>query len=297
MSKLMQRLLLLVILFLSKIALCPAIENESIQPSLRTGFYLQSFPDITLTDMEVALRFWTEEVGKQVGIDASVIIYKNLETMRTDFYQGKINFIVASPLVITKNFDQEQLADGYKIVLYGSSADKLLVLSRKESQLDDFKKVHNKRLSLLANEPISKLYAELLSLKNFGKKISQIFNKINYVKNSNLLIYQLFFKDTDIIFVYQAAYNIAKELNPQIGLQTQIIASLSDIPRGLGYFHRREDPVFREKVLSEVEKLGEHIRGQQLLALFSADKIKRSTILDLKTTQQLMQDYQRYAKP
>jgi len=293
----MQRLLLLVILFLSKIALCPAIENESIQPSLRTGFYLQSFPDITLTDMEVALRFWTEEVGKQVGIDASVIIYKNLETMRTDFYQGKINFIVASPLVITKNFDQEQLADGYKIVLYGSSADKLLVLSRKESQLDDFKKVHNKRLSLLANEPISKLYAELLSLKNFGKKISQIFNKINYVKNSNLLIYQLFFKDTDIIFVYQAAYNIAKELNPQIGLQTQIIASLSDIPRGLGYFHRREDPVFREKVLSEVEKLGEHIRGQQLLALFSADKIKRSTILDLKTTQQLMQDYQRYAKP
>ena len=297
MSKLMQRLLLLVILFLSKIALCPAIENESIQPSLRTGFYLQSFPDIALTDMEVALRFWTEEVGKQVGIDASVIIYKNLETMRTDFYQGKINFIVASPLVITKNFDQEQLADGYKIVLYGSSADKLLVLSRKESQLDDFKKVHNKRLSLLANEPISKLYAELLSLKNFGKKISQIFNKINYVKNSNLLIYQLFFKDTDIIFVYQAAYNIAKELNPQIGLQTQIIASLSDIPRGLGYFHRREDPVFREKVLSEVEKLGEHIRGQQLLALFSADKIKRSTILDLKTTQQLMQDYQRYAKP
>jgi len=293
----MQRLLLLVILFLSKIALCPAIENESIQPSLRTGFYLQSFPDITLTDMEVALRFWTEEVGKQVGIDASVIIYKNLETMRTDFYQGKINFIVASPLVIAKNFDQEQLADGYKIVLYGSSADKLLVLSRKESQLDDFKKVHNKRLSLLANEPISKLYAELLSLKNFGKKISQIFNKINYVKNSNLLIYQLFFKDTDIIFVYQAAYNIAKELNPQIGLQTQIIASLSDIPRGLGYFHRREDPVFREKVLSEVEKLGEHIRGQQLLALFSADKIKRSTILDLKTTQQLMQDYQRYAKP
>ncbi len=287
---------LIIILFVFKQSSCLAVENTMKQPTLRTGFYLLSFPDIAAVDMEVALRFWTEEVGKEVGIVANVYIYKDLQKMRDDFDQKKINFIVASPLIIAKNFDLNKLTDGYKVVLYGNSADNLLVVSHKQSQLDDFTKVKNQRLSLLSNEPISKLYLELLTQKYFAENSRKIFKNTEYIRNSNRLIYQLFFKKTDIILVYQAAYNIAVELNPQIGQQTQVIASLAGIPRGLGFFHHQEDPAFREKVLTEVEKLGNHARGQQLMALFSADEIKRSTLADLNTTRKLMRDYEQQLK-
>jgi len=79
---------------------CPASDDLFKKNTLRTGFYLESFPDISLADMEIALRFWVEEVGERVGIPASIFIYKDLDKMRTDFYQGKINFIVSSPLFI-----------------------------------------------------------------------------------------------------------------------------------------------------------------------------------------------------
>ncbi len=56
-------------------------------------------------------------------------------------------------------------------------------------------------------------------------------------------------------------------------------------PSALGYFHKKVDPAFREAVLTALDELDTHPRGQQLLALFQAEKTKRSSLVDLQTTQ------------
>ncbi|BCG65911.1 MAG: hypothetical protein methR_P3782 [Methyloprofundus sp.] len=287
------KLLLSLLLVFGITQTCPADDDLFQQNTLRTGFYLESFPDISLADMEIALRFWVEEVGNGVGIPASIFIYKDLDKMRTDFYQGKINFIVSSPLFIVNEFDLQQLAEGYKIVLSDIATDKILVITHKSSDIQNLKDLGNTQLTLLLNDPIAKMYAEVLSLENYGKNATNVFSRINYTLKSNQLIYKLFFKNTDVIFVYQQAYQLAIELNPQIKDKTLVIAALPDIPRGLGYFHKKVNPEFREAVLTEVEKLDTHPRGQQLLALFQAETVRRSNLGDLKTTQQLKQRYQK----
>ncbi len=265
-----------------------AAEDLFKQLTLRTGFYLESIPDIALADMEVALRFWSEEVGKYAGFKAYITIYKNLDEMRADFYQGKINFIVSSPLPIVDKFDPAQLADGYKIVQSNTSTkDQLLIITHKKSVIIHFKEIKNKQLSILISDPISEMYVDLLSLKYFGKQAKEVFPNIDRIQRSNQLIFKLFFKKTDIILVSRNAYQLAIELNPQIKASTRVISRLTNIPRGLGFFHRKVNPEFRESVLAEMEKLETHPRGRQLMALFHAEKIQRSSIADLKTTQQL----------
>ncbi len=268
-----------------------ANQNLLNRENLRTGFYLGSFPDVSLQDLDVALRFWSDEVSKQAGINSQIILYKTLAEMRDDFNTGKINFIVAAPLAIINNFDLEDLADGYKVVYLGLAEDQLLVVTHKDSGLDNFKSIKNKQLSLLLNEPVSDMFADVLALKNFGKKAKQVFKSINHIKKSNRLIYKIFFKKTDVIIVYKVAYNLAIELNPQIGLQTQVISTLNDIPRGLGFFHKRVDSKFRKFVIAEIIKLDTHPRGQQLLALFWADQAVESNITDLNTVQELRNTY------
>jgi len=274
-----------------------ATENGLHKNIVKTGFLLNSFPDISRTDLEVALPFWVETISKKANIESETFIYTNIDKMRSDFLQDKINFIVAAPLSILEKFDSSQLTEGYKIVWGGQSADSLLVITHKQSGLNDFSKVKNQQLSLLANDPISDMFADVLALENFGIKAKPVFNKINYVRKSSQLILKLFFKKTDVIFVYEGLYNLTSELNPQIKAKTQVIAELSNIPRALGFFHPRVDPQFREAVLTEVDKLNSYPAGQQLLELFQADKTVRSSIEDLDSVKALKQRFQRLSSP
>ncbi len=258
---------------------------------MRVGFFMSAFPDLTRTDLDVALYFWTEKFSKQAGISVKAVIYESLETMRADFYQDKINIIIISPLLILNNFDYTQLKEGFKIVYQGSAEDELLVLTHKQSAIHHVNQIQKKRVSLLLNEPISKLYADTLSLNHFGKSLKKVVKKINYATKSSRLIYSLFFQETDIIFVYKRAYQVAVELNPQIGLNTQVIASLPHIVRGLGFFHHRVDPAFRKKVLFEAERVGRYSSGQQLLDLFYIDQVVPSSKEDIQTIKQLQQKY------
>ena len=289
--------MLLTILCISYTPPSQAIENSAPQANLRTGFFLNSFPDLSLEDLKVALSYWTEEVGKQAGITTDIHIYTSLDQMRTDFYTGKINLIVASPLIIVKEFDKKQLADGFKITWSDKAEDNLLVVTNIGSKLNHFKAVKNTKLSLLKNDTITKLYADVLSLQYFGKPSKLIFNQIEYLKKSSQLIYKLFFNNTDVIFVSELTYELAVELNPQIKDKTQIISILPGIPRALGFFHIREDLKFRESVLQVVEKLDTHTRGRHLLSLFKADKTVRSHISDLINTEQLQQKHLKLLNP
>lgn len=285
---------LLVLMFATKSV--RANDESMPQLTLRTGFLLSSFPEVSLEDMKIALPFWVEEVGRQVNIPSSIYIYQDSAQMRSDFDLDKINFIVASPMVFVQEFDLANLVDGYKVVWSGISADELLVVTHQDSGINTIAEVKNRDLMLLKNEPVSVMYADVLALKNFGKRSKDVYHSINFAQKSNRLIYQLFFKKTDVIFIYKIMYDLAIELNPQIGKKTKVIATLPEIPRALGFFHRKVDPDFREKVISEVEQLYTHPRGQQLLELFQADKTIRSQVSDLKTTQQLNQQHRKLLK-
>ncbi len=263
--------------------------------SLDTGLFLGAFPDIERPDLEIAMRFWVEKISQQYGIPATASIYQNINDLRADFDLGKVNLIIASPLPILNAFDPEMLTNGYKVVVDSTDStdkDDLLVITNKQSGIRHFKDVKNKQLSLLANDPISDMYIDSLTLTHFSKRTKAVFKNIEYVYKGSQLIYKLFFNKTDVIVVYKPTYELALELNPQIKLQTQVIASLSDIPQALGFFNRHVDPEFREKIISIMLSLHHSAKGKQLLSLFYADKFVRSSLEDLKTTQELKQRYQ-----
>ncbi len=290
-------ILVLIILCLSFTQSSYADEQTAVRPPfLSVGFYLNSFPDILLKDIKVALLFWAEELVKQENIPAKIKIYKNLDNMRTDFYQGRVNFISANPLIFINDFTLDEFSQGITTAMHGSATDKLIFITHKLSSLDRFSDFKGKHLSLLINEPVSEMFANVLALEYFGKEAKQVFSRITYSYKSSPLIYNLFFKKTDVILIYLQDYKLAIELNPQIGKQTQVIAELEKIPRGMGLFNRRIDPVFSERVIKRAERLHKSPRGQQFLALFQAEHMVRVDLDDLNAVQRLKQRYLKLVK-
>ncbi len=134
---------LLIILLILNIQASHA--TEPLPPTiLRTGFYLDAFSDIDVKSIEVALRYWLDELAKKMNIQSETHIYDSVAAMRTDFYQGKIDLIVATPLVLVSEFDQSQLTDGYKTHMHGTSINKLIFVTHKQSRLKKFSDVKNK---------------------------------------------------------------------------------------------------------------------------------------------------------
>lgn len=211
--------------------------------------------------------------------------------MQRALEQDEVNFIVSSPLAIIENFDLQQLTDGYKVYSDGSTTEDLLVITRKDSHINNVKDFKNKHLSLLMNDKLSSIFLNTLTLDHSKQQANNLFKQIDYVDKSSQLIYKLFFKQTDIILIYQQAYKLALELNPQIKHNTQIIYKLPKMHRGIGFFHKRVDPNFRNSVIFELEKIHQSFTGQQLLNIFLTDQLKRSTISDLNNVIKLKQKY------
>jgi ABC-type phosphate/phosphonate transport system substrate-binding protein len=266
------------------------------EQSLRIGFHRASFHEYSREDLEISVKILTEEMGKEIGIQTSVLIYEDIKLMRTDFEQGKINLIFASPLLIATKFDSTLLADGFKMVPAGRNIDRLVVLTRKNEGMDDFKSLRSKNLGLVENDPVADLYINFLSQTNFKKDYHDTFTEIPREKKSHQVILKLFFGQADVVCVYDNFYQITTELNPQILSKTQIIAHIDGILQGAGFFHKNVDPVFRDRVIAEATQLNTYVRGQQFLEIFKDDKALRITPAELAMTRQLYSDYQRLRK-
>lgn len=266
------------------------------EQTLRIGFYAHAFPDFSQEDLEISVKLLSEDIGKNIGIQTAVKVYVDITLMRSDFDQGKINFVVASSLNLANDFDNNLLTDGFRLTLTSESPDSLLVITRKNEGLENIKALKGKRLALVEFDPIADLYMDFLALSTFNKGYKVSFREIHREKKANQIILKLFFGQADVICVYQNAYRLAVELNPQLLSKLQIISQLNGIPQGGGLFHKNVPSEFRERVIAEALKLDAQARGQQLMQLFKSDKAVRASLADLTATKQLYSDHQKIKK-
>ncbi len=262
------------------------------EKTLRIGFHGASFHEYSREDLEVSVKIVTEEMGKAIGIETNVVIYEDMKLMRTDFENGKVNLIFASPLLIATEINQDLLADGFIFNPSGGKPDSLVILTKKNTGMDHFNSFRGKKLGLTESDPVSDLYVNFLSQSNFKKDYQQVFKKISHDKKSHLVILKLFFDQVDVVCVYENFFEVTGELNPQIFSKIQIIDRINGIPPGPGFFHKKVDPVFREQVISEVIKMNTYPRGRQFLEIFKTEQALRVTPAELDKIRQLYKEYQ-----
>ena len=266
-------------------------EDSSAVQTLRAGFYASAFPDLSGEDLDITVKQLSEEIGKEVGIETKVTVFYDLGLMRKAFEKEDINFVFASALNLANDFDNKLFADGFRAITSNELADTLVVMTRKNEGLDNFAAVQGKRLALVEYNPVAELYMDFLSLSTFKKPYKLSFDKISREKKSQHIILKLFFGQADVACVYQYAFELAGELNPQLFEKLQIISQIKGIPQGIGFFHQNTPAAFRESVISEFLRLDTHAKGQELLQLLKLNKTVRARPEDLAVIKKLYEDY------
>ena len=273
----------------AKIAFAGQQENVDV----RLGVDVQVFPDQALSDLKIALRMWLDEVSAHEAVTCSTAVYKDIGQLQTDFERHVVNLVVTSPIRFVKYFNPQHLSSGFKASKSISQPfDTLLLLTRKNAGIANFSDLQGKHIALLDNDELAEIYLDTLTLSATGQLHPDFFKGVSHEKTSHRLILKLFFNNTDAVIVYQQAYQLAVEMNPQLDDQIYVLKSYGQIPWRIGFFHRDVDSDFRQRILEEAFKIDTLPRGKQLQELFGFDQVSPANITDLYAEQAIYDKYQ-----
>ncbi len=265
--------------------------DEKIQ-TLHFGYYLPSMNDIDAKDIKISLEFWAQELATGANYQLKSHFYNNLNKLKKDLKEEKIDVVSASLLVLAKDFKKGTFQNGFKAVSSNpESQNKLLILARKNSKINSLKDLKNKRILRIKNLDLEALYLNTLLQKSFQKDAKEFFKKNIFVKSYSKAVMQLFFKKADAAIVTEDAFLLASEMNPQIKKQLKVIRD-HKINLINGALFRKNVPKHKVKIFTQnALNLHKTARGQQILTVFKADHIIEGKVDDLDKVRILYNQY------
>ena len=261
-------------------------------PPVAIGFYTPVIRDIPRKDVEVSLRFWIEEMARGMKLTYKPVqFYDDFASLRQDFLDGEINFMVATAMGIVQHIPASAIADGFSG--YKLTDDHLVLVVRRDAGIRAPSDLAGKRVGLLEGDELSHIYLETLLMQTKGKLDWSRLGPISYEQRSSKLTHRLFFGQDDAALINRSGYEAALALNPQIGQKLQILHDYSFKSRSphIGLFSTSVSPEHRELITQGGLSLNDSIRGQQVLEIYHADRMVRTPVSDLEPYWELLKTH------
>lgn len=241
--------------------------------SLHIGVDLSALRDASRADVEVSLKVWAEELMRTLEVPAEVQFFPAMPEVRRALDAGRINFVIGDGLDLLRHFAPNDLSDGFGG--HAPNEGQMFLLVRKAAGIKQARDLTGKRVALLSANAISDLWLETLCLRTFQKTCAKAGLQLSTEQRSRQLVLKLFFDKADAVLVRGYAYELARELNPQISQRIDILERIDIYPGSLGLFGRLVSPAFRDYVIARVPRLHDHPRGRQILEVMQTSRVGR----------------------
>jgi ABC-type phosphate/phosphonate transport system substrate-binding protein len=197
-----------------------------IASNLTVGFSEQSFAGVNRIDAEAAFKAYLVSVGRQRGYDlaARTQIFQSVSDFEAAIRGSKLQLsIIPSWDYIA--MDIQDFADPYFVpVTEDGILESCLLLTQRGSGLNSFADLRGKSVAVLgsADAYMSEKWMEtVLSQEKLGTP-ETFFGRMEKVTKASSAVLPVFFGKNHACVVNQAAFDVMKELNPQVGERLQI---------------------------------------------------------------------------
>ncbi len=269
-----------------------ALPARAEPPPITIGFHSAVIRDLPRKDVEISLRFWTEELARSVGLTyRPVRIYDSLAELKRDVDNGQVQFFVTTAMGMIQHFSPDELADGFSG--YPETPGHLLLVVRRDAGIHGPADLAGKRVALLEGDELSDIYLETLMLKAWGKGDWKRLGAVIREKRGNKLAHRLFFDQADAALIYQNNLVSSLALNPQLSQRLHTLDDYTFRIRAphIGLLSARVRPEDRETYIQAALKLNDTVRGRQVLQLYLADSIVRTSVRDLAPFRELLETH------
>ncbi len=274
-----------------------AIDSPLKEARLNMGFFASSISEqANQADIEVSLNFWAKDLlvveAKKLNINiisSEAFLFTRIEDLALAFARGELDMIVAPPLLISRFFRREDLANGFMGVLENKKSDYLLLIARTDKNIDGAKDLRGKRLVMQENDELAEIFLDTEVLKALNQSYRNIGLLVQHQQKSKRIILDVFFDKADSAVIYKSTFDIASELNPDIKNKIKVLAQFPVRSKNFSYF--RFNYPFLKEFTSISENFSQSVRAQQILEVFKTPEVDYCKVEELDEYDKFYKDY------
>lgn len=257
---------------------------------VRLGSYPGPKPEWSRTELRTTFDLWGQELARKFRIPVRFTYYDSPTALHEDFLAGKIDGVQADAMTFVRYFKPDELAEGYATMMKGGW-NMMLFASNDHAPLD-LAGLTGKRIAVVKEDPAIDLYLETLCLRYHQHPCNEVFGDIQPVTTSNQALMRVFFGKADAALVYGYGYEVAVEMNPQLGRALRKLAEYPITSLFFGFYSAKTDKRLRDRTLPVMPTLHTYPRGRQLLDIFKIERLETVTAAALQPALDLEREYQ-----
>lgn len=267
--------------------------------SLNMLFIRDAFPGINESEINSALDLWVK-------------IYKT-NILKISDTEIQVTYTIAPsaddvPKLIEKNnfglinipaflYKQNILYENYEPLVSssrsGAKFEQLVIIANKKDGIDSLQNLFNKNL-ICSSEflyELSQIWLDVLLFENGLDKKENYFKSIKVLDNELNAIFKVFFNEYEAALVSKSGFDLAKELNPQIENNINVIQQSENYLASVAFINKRLDPYI--KSILEETTFNFHLSptSRQILDMFKINRLYRIDTNDLKAISGLINKY------
>jgi ABC-type phosphate/phosphonate transport system substrate-binding protein len=167
---------------------------------------------------------------------------------------------------------------------------KIIMLVRKDREISTIDQLKGKKMAAQSGviQDLGGLYLETLLLEKKLPESHKFFSEIMKTDTSNIALVSLFFKKVDMALMSESEFNIAAELNPQMRLQTKVIAASEPYLSFVAATSKNMPADKMDAIKKGLLNFDKSIKGKSMLRLLKVDGFHVIGLNELASVRELI---------
>jgi len=276
----------------------PALSFAQTQGRLfRVGVSIDTLAGANINDARAAYKVWTKEIGRSLGMVRTEMIpeiFIPSAQMIKMIHEGSVDCFAITALEYAKIAD---LLDPDAVFIEDYSADGLEYLLVVHSA-NPYKKVEDLRGSQITTHhhhdtTLLNIWLSLLLANSGLPPLDRFFESQVSRDNLNQVVLPVFFRRTQAAALTRRSFNMAVELNPQLGRDLRVLATSPKVIPMVFCFRRGSDAEGVREFKDAMLKLRTVPAGQQVLELYQIKGYTARQSSCMKGTLEMVHQYDR----
>ncbi|MCU7843041.1 MAG: PhnD/SsuA/transferrin family substrate-binding protein [Candidatus Thiodiazotropha sp. (ex Monitilora ramsayi)] len=244
--------------------------------------------DANVTDTTIATDMIIRNVFGLMDMQSNIVVYDQKNKLIEDLSKNRLDAVFINSIDF---LDMQHLVDMDHLysLIYGKSAEQsVFLLVRNNDNINAISELRDKSLSIPKGHFLGKKFLEVVLMENSLPITESFFSSVNETLDTNTAIVDLYFNKTDAALVSDIAFELAAELNPQIGKSlSPIVKSEKLVPQIIAINKNVPDSILK-KVDAFLVKSHKNKRIKHLLSMFRAKKFVKLNHIHINSNQKLI---------
>jgi ABC-type phosphate/phosphonate transport system substrate-binding protein len=243
------------------------------------AFSNQIFVDVESTEAQSALKVLTAEILERnfPGGASESFIVSGDSSLRKTLVEGKADMVGMTSDEYLRLRNQVVMEPAFTSTNGRDPFHQVVLLVRRDAGIRNLAGLRGKRLTLSTDQAktIHLTWLETLLMKEGVREVRDFFSAVKEGRSPSAAVLPVFFQQADACLTTQQAFDVVRELNPQIGADLAVLARSQDITSGVIVYRPDFDVLMKEKISRFLDGLEKDPRGLQVLKMFRMSKLLR----------------------